>query len=359
MNAVPEAAHSAIHLRSHQITWVVAAWRLMCLPANATSDPRWRLQMQLFSFATFSPTNQNSTLAMFYSRSGEHSTEIVRRLLRRVAIPQSVEHRLLILVNELELAKSQLKAHLAERKTQITQLQVHAASQSGAHTLELTQARTSHAMDVKSLKEELAQAHADHELKVQSLEDELEQARRDYSGDDDLVKLYHAGAAVITKQAAEIKKLKAEGQQEKDEREQQNKGFTVTMKEKDEEKEVLVYAVQQLEGRLASLTTEFTDTETDLKSQVTDVNRQLKAAATRSSKLEDDILAANKTIDDLRRRESAEGEKADILDRLHKVEQHCEGYRCTANDQQKLIEKLSKENAKLVGELGGLHVHHK
>jgi chromosome segregation ATPase len=315
--------------------------------------------MQLFSFATFSPTDRNSNLTMFHQRPGEHSTKTVRRLLRRVAIPQSVEHRLLILVNELELAKSQLKAHLAERKTQITQLQAHAASQSGAHTLELTQARTSHAMGTKALKKELAHAHADHELKIQSLEDELEQARRGYSGDDDLVKLYHAGSAVITKQAAEIKKLRAEGQHEKDEQERQTKDFTAKMDEKDEEKAVLVEAVEQLEGRLASLTTESMDNEEDLKGQVADVRGQWKAAASRSSKLESEVLADNKTIDNLRRRESAGGEKADLLNRLHRVEQHCEGYRSTATDQQKLIEKLSKENAKLVGELGKMPLHYK
>jgi chromosome segregation ATPase len=296
---------------------------------------------------------------MFHQRPGEHSTKTVRRLLRRVAIPQSVEHRLLILVNELELAKSQLKAHLAERKTQITQLQAHAASQSDAHTLELTQARTSHAMGTKALKKELAHAHADHELKIQSLEDELEQARRGYSGDDDLVKLYHAGSAVITKQAAEIKKLRAEGQHEKDEQERQTKDFTAKMDEKDEEKAVLVEAVEQLEGRLASLTTESMDNEKDLKGQVADVRGQWKAAASRSSKLESEVLADNKTIDNLRRRESAGGEKADLLNRLHRVEQHCEGYRSTATDQQKLIEKLSKENAKLVGELGKMPLHYK
>jgi hypothetical protein len=318
-----------------------------------------RLQMQLSSFATFSPTDQNSSLAMFHSRSGEHSTETVRRLLRRVAIPHSVEHRLLILVNSLELAKSRLKDHLAERKTKITQQQADAASQSKVHALELTQVRASYAMDVQALKDELAQAHADHELKVQSLKDELEQARRGYSGDDDLVKLYHAGAAVVTKQAAEIKKLRVECQHEKNEQERQTKCSTAKMEEKDEKKAVLVEAVEQLERRLASLTTESTDNEKDLKRQVADVKGQLMAATSRSRKLESEVLAANKTIDNLRRCESARGEKADLLIRLHRVEQHCEGYRSTATDQQKFIEKLSKENAKLVCELGRMPLHHK
>jgi chromosome segregation ATPase len=219
--------------------------------------------------------------------------------------------------------------------------------------------RDSHATDVKALQDELAQAHADHEIKVQSLGDELEQARRGYSGDDDLVKLYHAGAAIITKQAAEIKKLRAQGLHEKDEQERQNKGFAARMKEKDEEKAVLVEAVKELEGRLASLTNESMDNEKDLKGQVADVRGQWKAAASRSSKLESEILAARKTIDNLRRREPAGGEKADLLNMLHRVEQHCEGTRSTANDQQKLIEKLSKENAKLAGELGGMPLHHK
>ena len=59
---------------------------------------------------------------------GEHATTKLRRLLTRVAIPEFVEHRLLILVNSLELAKPQLKAHLTERKEQIVQLQAHAES---------------------------------------------------------------------------------------------------------------------------------------------------------------------------------------------------------------------------------------
>jgi chromosome segregation ATPase len=214
-------------------------------------------------------------------------------------------------------------------------------------------------MDVKALKSELAQARADHELEIQKLEDELEQARRGYTGEDDLVKLYHAGTAVITKQAAEIKKLKAECQNEKHEQERQNKDFTLKMKEKDEAKAVLVGVVQQLEGRLASLTTQFTKTDKDLKRQVTAAEGHSKAAAARSSKLEGDILAANTRISSFRHRESTEGENADLLKRLRKVEQHCEGYRSTATDQQKIIEKLSKEITKLVGDLGRQYFHHK
>ena len=311
-----------------------------------------------FSASQLSARRPNSTLAMFQERPGEHATKTVRRLLKRVWIPQFVEHRLLILVNSLELAKSQLKAHLAECKEQIIQHQAHAASQSDAHALELTHVRTSHAMDIKALESELARAHADHELEIQNLKDELDQARQGYSGEDDLVKLYHAGTAVVTKQAAEIKKLKAECQREKDEQERQNKALILMVKEKDDEKAVLVEAVQLLEGRLASLTTESSAIEKDLKRQVEDVKGQLKAAAARSSKLEGEVLAASKTIGDLRRREPAEGEKADLLNRLRRVEQHCEGYRSTATDQQKIIEKLSKENAKLVGNLGRQHSHH-
>jgi len=339
---------------------------------------------------------------MSHQIAGEHGTVTLNRLLAGLAIPRHIEHSLLTLVNSLELAKAQLKGHLAQRNNQIKHYRAPAASHSNAHALELTQvrashamesktlkdelaqARTSHALENKALKDELAQAHADHELETQRLGDELEQARRGYSGDDDLVKLYHAGATLVIKQAADIKKLQAEGRRGKDEQEQQNKESNLMMKEKDEEKAVLVYAVQELERRLASVTTEFMDTEMDLKRQVEEVTGQLKAAAAhssklegdlkrqveevagqlktaaaRSSKLEGDVVSANKTIDDLRRRESAEGEKAKLLNRLHKVEQHCEDYRSTATDQQKLIEKLSKENAKLVSDLGKLHLHRK
>lgn len=356
---VHEAASLAFHLRFRQITWTTSALGFTCLPAIATSDPRDSTTNAASQLRNFQSTNQNSTLAMFKERPGEHATTKLRRLLTRVAIPEFVEHRLLILVNSLELAKSQLKAHLTERKEQIVQLQVHAASQSEAHTLELSQVRTSHAMDVKALKSELAQARADHELEIERLEDELEQARRGYTGEDDLVKLYHAGTAVITKQAAEIKKLTAECQREIDEQGRQNKDFILMLKEKDEAKAVLVAAVQQLEGRLALLTTSATETQKDLKRQIADAKGQAEAAAVRSSKLEGEALAASKTIDDLRRRESAEGDKADLLKRLRRVEQHCEGYRSTATDQQKIIEKLSKENTKLVGDLGRQYLHHR
>jgi len=293
---------------------------------------------------------------MSQRRPGEHATRTARRLLTHLATPQSIKHDLLKLVNSLELAKSQLKAHLVERKEEIRQLQAHAASQSDDHSLELAQVRTGHAMDVKTLKDELAQAHAEHALETKRLENELEQARRGYSGDDDLVKLYHAGATVITKQAAEIKKLQAESQRGKDEQERQSKDFTLKAKE---EKAVLVEAVQQLESRIALLTTESMDAEKALKRQISDARGQLKDATTHSSKLEYNLFAANKTIDVLRRVESVEGEKADLLNRLRRVEQHCEGYRTTATDQQKIIEKLSKENTKLVGDFGRLHLHHK
>lgn len=330
----------------------------MCLPANATPKQRNATTNAAFQLHSSQPTDKTSTLAMFQQLPGEHAADTVRRLLTSVATPPFVERHLLTLVNQLEVAKSQLKDRLAEHKEKTLLQKAHAARQSDAHTLQLRQLRTSHAMDIKALKDELAQAHADHELKIQSLEEELEQARRGYSGDDDLVKLYHAGTAVLTKQAAEIKKLKAEGQREKDEKEKQE-DFTLMKKEKDEEKAVLVEAVKQLEGRLASLTTEAADGEKDLKRQVADARGQVRVVAARSSKLEGDVLAANKTIDDLRRRESAGGEKADLLNKLRKVEQHCEGYRSMATDQQKLIEKLSKENTKLVGELGRQHLNHK
>jgi cell division septum initiation protein DivIVA len=130
------------------------------------------------------------------------------------------------------------------------------------------------------------------------------------------------------------------------------------VEEKDYEKAGLVDAIKRLERHLASLTTEFTDAEVDLKRQVADVQKQLEAAVARASKLQGDALAANKTIDDVRCQESAEDRNAELLDRLRKVEHHCEGYRTTANEQQKIIEKLSDENAKLVSGLGRQHINH-
>ena len=127
------------------------------------------------------------------------------------------------------------------------------------------------------------------------------------------------------------------------------------IEEKESEKAELVKTVERLRNRLSSLTTEFMDAEKDLERQLVDVKEQLKAAVARSSKLQGDLLIANNMIDDPHRREAAEGRNADLLERLHKVEQHCEGYRSTATDQQKLVEKLSNENAKLMGALGRQH----
>jgi regulator of replication initiation timing len=148
----------------------------------------------------------------FKQRLGEHGRSTVRRLLTGLAIPHAVERGLLTLVNSLELAKSQLKGQLAERNQQIRNKQALATGQSDNPTLKLKTQPIDHAMEVKRLKEDLTQALADHELETQRLKDELEQARNGYSGDDDLVKLYHAGAAILAKQAAEIKKLQAKSQ---------------------------------------------------------------------------------------------------------------------------------------------------
>lgn len=318
-------------------------------------------------------------------RKGEHGEDTVRRLLRGLTIPWPVERGLLTLAKSLESTKSQLKARLSE-KTQ--RYQAHFERQASRHKLELEEARAvlekadaDHEGEVRALNHNLVQANFDsgiqtynfenlhashameiksleneHELQIQSLTEELEQARRDYSGDDDLVELYHAGTRLLAKQTAELKSLKAETQREKDDHERLKKSFTLEMAEKDNEKAVLTEAVQRLEGRLASLTTESTDAEADLKRRLAGSRDQRKAAVARSNKLEVDVLAAKKVIDDLRR-EIGEGMNADLLERLRKVEQHCDGYRSAALDQQKLIEKLSKENAKLAGDFGRQHIY--
>jgi hypothetical protein len=288
----------------------------------------------------------------------EHGRSTVRRLLRSVAIPRGVERGLLTLVNSLELAKSQLRDHLSDRNEQIRNLQAHATYQSPISALKIEKMRTDHAMEVKRLEDELAQAHTDHAGETKRLKNELEQARAGYSDDDGLVELYHAGAAILTKQAAELKRLRAENRISKHDLDRQQRNFIVMMEEKDHEKADLVEAVQRLEGRLASLTTDSMEVEVDLKRQVADVKDQLKAALTRSRKLEGDVLAHGKMTAEICRREAAEGRNADLLERLRKVEQCCEGYRDTATEQQKIIEKLCKENAKLVNGLGRQHVHH-
>lgn len=318
-------------------------------------------------------------------RKGEHGEDTVRRLLRGLTIPWPVERGLLTLAKSLETTKAQLKTRLSE-KTDRYQAQIE--RQTSLHKLELEKARTDHegevlvlngnlvqanldtgiqisdhAMEIKNLKDELTKAHADHVLEIARLTQELEQARRNYSGDDDLVELYHAGTRLLAKQTAEVKSLKAGTQREKDEHERLKKCYTLETAEKNNENAALVEAAQRLSGRLASLTTESTDAEADLKRRLAGSRDLRKAAVARSNKLEEDILAAKKVIDDLRR-EIGDGKNAELrkkseelLERLRKVEQHCEGYRSAAVDQQKFIEKLSKENAKLVGGFGRQHFH--
>lgn len=217
---------------------------------------------------------------------------------------------------------------------------------------ELTQTHAGHAMEVKRLKNELTKVHADHAVETMRLQGELEQARANYSGDDDLVKLYHAGAGFFTKQAAQIKSLKAEVQHKTDEHVRLERSFTLKLAEKDNENVALAKAVRQLEGRLASLTTGSTEAEADSKRKVAVSQDQLKAAANSKNQLQGKSLIGTNLIEDPRRRDTVKGNNVDLFDKLRKAEHQCEGYRSVATEQQELIERLWKENTNLLRELG-------
>jgi hypothetical protein len=207
-------------------------------------------------------------------------------------------------------------------------------------------------MENQRLRDELTKARAHHEVETRKLKDELETARAGYAGDDDLVKLYHAGTGLSERQAVEAKSLKAEVQREKDEQEQREREFTLAMAAKDNHVATLDKNIRRLEDRLSSLTIEYTDTETDLKKRMAGSRDQLKAAVILNKKLQGDMLERSKMFEELRQRKTVEDKDGDLLDKLRKVEHHCEGYRKTTADQQKLIEQLSKENTKLVRDCG-------
>jgi hypothetical protein len=250
---------------------------------------------------------------------------------------------------------------LASRDLQIRTLQrelAHAHVELEIETLKLRdelRRASSHDMEIQRPRDELTKARAHHEVETRKLKDELVTARAGYAGDDDLVRLYHAGTGLFERQAVEVKNLKAEVQRGKDEQEERQREFTLAMEAKDNHLTTLDENVRHLEDRLSSLTVEYADAETDLKKRMAGSQDQLKAVIDLNKKAQRDMLECTKMIEELRHRKPVEDKDGTLLDKLRKVEQHCEGYRKTAVDQQKLIEQLSKENTKLVHDCGRHH----
>jgi hypothetical protein len=207
-------------------------------------------------------------------------------------------------------------------------------------------------MENQRLRDELKKARAHHEVETRKLKDELETARAGYAGDDDLVKLYHAGTWLFERQAVEAKSLKPRFSVKRTNKNSEEREFTLAMAAKDNHVATLDENTRRLENRLSSLTIEYTDTETDLKKRMAGSRDQLKAAVILNKKLQGDMLERSKMFEELRQRKTVEDKDGDLLDKLRKVEHHCEGYRKTTADQQKLIEQLSKENTKLVRDCG-------
>lgn len=180
---------------------------------------------------------------------------------------------------------------------------------------------------------------------------------REGASDDNLIRLFHGGAALFNKKPDKIKELKSQVQRERDEHERSKRSLSLKLTEKENEKLVCRETVRKVEDRLATLTTDFSDAEVDLKRQLAESKRKLKFAYDELVALKRLPPADGKVapIGDMELASSVKAAKAanvDLTVKLHKVEQHCEGYRQVTAEQQKIIERLAKENKKLLGQVG-------
>lgn len=108
--------------------------------------------------------------------------------------------------------------------------------------------------------------------------------------------------------------------------------------------------VQRLEGRLASLTVESTDAEADLRRRLAESESQAKVAFALVNKVQNSVLANGKANG-----RAATSNDVELLVKLCMMEQRCESYCSTMADQQKVIERLTKEKSELADELRGRH----
>lgn len=288
-------------------------------------------------------------------RKDESGKDAIIRLLKDVSIPSPTHRALVTLGNSFELAKGQLRGHIQESRKEIHQLNWRLDNVLGAlyvcekdinglnEKLRLEQSAYEH-MKVSQTKLE------DHEIEIEKLKDELEKERAARSIDDNLLQLYNAGTQLIAKQKEQIENLKAEVMCEKDGNEQMKRLFALKVSEDDREKASLMEAVQRLEGRLASLTTESTDAEADLRRRLVESENQAKVALALVDKVKSKVLANGKANGHSNHSAAATSD-AELLLKLCMMEQRCESYCSTMAEQQKTIERLTKEKSELANDL--------
>lgn len=256
-----------------------------------------------------------------------------------------VRSRLRIVFSNFDMAKSQMKGHLSERTAELRQAK--------QEIQKLKQGKEGKGYkEAKELKKALELKEEGELSDTMDLDEEREGA-----SDDNLIRLFNGGAALFNKQADKVKELKAQVQRERDEHERSKRRASMKLAESENEKLVCRETVRKVEGRLTALTTDFSDAEADLKRHLAESKRKLKVT-------NDELVAFKRLpppggkaspIGDMELASSVNAAKAtnaDLTVKLHKVEQHCEGYRQVTEEQQKVIERLTKENKKLLSQVG-------
>lgn len=255
----------------------------------------------------------------------EDPRDLVERIFWKHDVRGEPRRRILDVVNMLAMAKSQLQGHLSDRRSKIQRL-----------TRELQLARTK-------------------------------------NSEDGLVQLYHAGTKLIEQQANEIKGLKTELQRAKDELDRKEKTVAQRSSENDDRVAKMAASKATL-GRHLVLPATKGASEESLKKQLRD-SRDL------ASHLENGVKPRDKVIEDLHKRKaelrsSLAGEKtantdlrsslarkkatnAELQASLRKTEERCFGYMMTAEEQQRHIDRLAQENARLVDGLGRGFIDHR
>lgn len=264
------------------------------------------------------------------------SKEEFDHILGRGSIDPFVRSRLRIAFCNFDMAKSQIKGRLFECKA------------------ELRRAK----QEIQKLKQGKGYKEAKELKEEGELSDTMDvDEEREGASDDNLIRLFNGGAALFNKQADKVKELKAQVQRERAEYQHSKRSLSTKLAESENEKVVCRETVRKVEGRLTALTTDFSDAEADLKRQLAESKRKLKVT-------NDELVAFKRLrppggkgspIGDMELASSVNAAKttnADLTAKLHKVEQHCEGYRQVTEEQQKVIERLTKENQKLLSQVG-------
>lgn len=250
---------------------------------------------------------RRSGLPLNWRQNPRNPRQELGRLLGGLNVNQAPLRGLQSLFTVSELTQSELKGQVANREEKIRKL----------------------TQDLKEARDELAQPHA-------------------RKSDDELTNLYYAGAQLVSKQANEIRVLKKDIQRVKDGGDRLKKTFADQLQHKDNqvaqverEKVALDGTVQDLEARLASLTTDH-----DAASKV---EQQLQDARSLIATLNGFVDNRNRVVDGLRASEArllAEG--ADMFARLRHAEQLCYDWQATSDDQVRQIQQLADERARLL-----------